>query len=250
MSQIWTDAYLAALDEQANDEIIAQLDCIFDRFALNIIKGQSVYTLPDSFRRIIRITWKGKKVEPITFEEMTLLHQASSILNEIDKVEAPMGGQAYFYCLHPTNSKSIRFYPTPGENISDAILGNSSGDASNNDTTIYGAAVNFNVVVSCYRNVDQSIDKYSLPSYIVRRTKKAWVLYKAYAKEGPGQDLKASKYFYDKFNYLMARVKEINSATWISVKYRLQGGFQELDGQYQRTPHKPILPANFEDVRY
>lgn len=233
---IWSDSYIDQLDHDADDDIIGKVDCIFDRFQLAVTAGESTYTLPDYCRKIIRVTYKGRGLDSISFSEMQLLHMASFGNTKSPVEEAPQG-DPYFYCLNPSNAKDIRFYPTPPATIN---LGSPD---------VWGADIGNCVIISCWRTVDRTNSAYQLPSYINNRTKKAYVLSKAYAKEGRGQDLNASQYFGEKYAYLIENFKKINAGVYVSKKYRLSGGFVETFA-YGHRPPKPILPPNYENVRY
>lgn len=279
MPQIWTDEYIFRLHNDADDEITRQLDLIFMRFPLEIFRGQSVYRLPDWVRRIENFTWKGKKVLPISYEEMQLLHQASSIISETVKVEAPRSDMPYFYCLYPTGVKTIRLYPTPDaylypppkleanlncwcDSVTLDVDGSPFGETVSSAPPFYltedlnamdGPQGEDFAILSVWRTPTDSLGNidYQLPLWIGRRVKKSFVLAKAYSKEGPGQDLTAAKYYTTKFDAMIGRLKKIFEGVFVSKKYRLSGGWSEVEANMiGRRPPKPTLPANFENIRY
>jgi hypothetical protein len=81
----------------------------------------------------------------------------------------------------------------------------------------------------------------------MRRTVKAYVLWKAFAAEGKGQDLQASAYYQSKYNFLIGVFRTINAGCFVSKHYSL--GDSLLDPQNYRYP-KPMLGPNFERVIY
>src|SRR5580765_4403458 len=105
MPQIWTESYIWQLHNDADDEICNRLDLIYVRFPLHIIANQAIYTLPDWVRRVDAVYWKGKKVDPISYESMILFQNSTS------------STESYYYCLWPTGIKDIRLHPAPNLDI-------------------------------------------------------------------------------------------------------------------------------------
>jgi hypothetical protein len=72
------------------------------------------------------------------------------------------------------------------------------------------------------------------------------VLWKAFAKEGKGQDLTASAYYEKKYNFLISQFTSINESVFLAKRYQLASDI-ELSARGAR-PAKPSLPPNFERV--
>lgn len=229
MSPLWDNAYLNTLLDEAESYIITNVPCIFDRVSIPITSGQSVYTLPSYVNGIIRVTWKGKKLFPLTFQEFCELNPASAVVTETTKLESPSSLPLY-YIKHPTNYYDVRFYPTPSENLAQVT------------TDLFGAGVANGLIISCYRDIDTSQDYTHLPLILVRRIKKAYLLSRAFAKEGKGQNLQASQYYTKKLDLLIGAMKVINSNVFLGKKQVLNGAFNE--GQF-RMPGRPVLPSNY-----
>jgi hypothetical protein len=229
MPQIWNETYLNRLLDDAEDYITSTINCIFDRISIGIISGTSVYTLPSYVKGIIRITWKGKKIYPLTFPEFCALNPSNAVVDGTSKIEAALSTPK-FYVKHPTNFYDIRFWPTPAGNISAGT------------TNLFGAAISSCVIISCYRT--QSTDQAYLyiPLYLKRRIKKAYLLSRAFAKEGKGQDLQASVYYTKKLEYLMEALKDINSNVFLGKTHLLNDTFNS--GRCG-TPGRPILPPDY-----
>jgi hypothetical protein len=103
--------------------------------------------------------------------------------------------------------------------------------------------------VACWRNIDSTFtDPTSLlPNYIDRRTRKAYVLWKAFASEGKGQNARASKYYEQLYNFLIEQFIKINQGAYVGKRYAIEDGLLTIDGfRYPR----PILPSQFERVIY
>jgi len=222
---VWTDSYLNQLLIEGEEEIVNRVDCIFHRFTLDITQGDSTYVLPSFVRRITRITWKGVKVEPISFSELRELSPTTLVPG----FEATEGTPKY-YSPHGGSYNEIRFYPTPGESI------------AADDEDIDGEEIPNQVIVSCYRTPDITDSLLRVPTYIGRRTTKAYALMKAFLKEGKGQDIEASNYYRAKFEYLIAQFKLVNSNIFLSKRYQLTGSIE--------SPRlaRPVLPDNYERV--
>lgn len=229
MPLIWDESYLNTLLDDAESYLTSAVDCIFDRISLAVTLGQSVYTLDACITRILRVTWKGKKLTPLSFDQFCILNPASAVVNESTKIESP-NSIPQFYVRHPSNYRDIRFWPTPNETI--------SAGTSN----LFGSAINTCVIISCYRTESTSQPYLQLPSYLIRRIKKAYVLWKAFAKEGKGQDLQASIYFKKKLDILIGFLKQINSNVYLGKQRVLADALYE--GRFA-TPGRPILPPDY-----
>lgn len=232
---IWTDEYLELLEQDAEQDINQSVACLYHRFCISTTAGVSVTTLPNKVRSIERITWRGKKVWPMNWEDLqsmtphTIFVGPGSPSNIETSQSRPM-----WYALHPTNIHDIRFYPTPNESF------DGTGDPYSPDT---GPTC----IISCFRNIDTSDPTASLPSYVDRRTRKAYILWKAFEKEGAGQNLKASQYYMKRYQFLVDRFVKINEGVFISKRYSLDNGALEIDDY--KYP-KPTLPPNFERTIY
>lgn len=225
---IWSTDYLAQLDIDAGNQISTDLNCIYNRKCFAVQTGKSVYTLPEKLRSLLRITWRGYKLEPINWEDFTLLSPTSVYLDNTNKIEVS-NSRPYYYTIHPTNLFDIRFFPTPNETFT-AI-----GDAFSPDRGP-------KCIISYYQLIDTSAAITSLPAYINRRTRKAYVLWQAFIAEGPGQNLRAGEYYRAKYQYLISRFRAINSGCYISKKYVLGDAISTLENY--RYP-RPVLPSNF-----
>lgn len=216
---IWSDSYLNSLLEEAESAILDAVDCIYIRYALPTVAGKSTYSLPANFRSLIRITWKGLPLTGISFREAAITFPSSAIINETTKSEYSQG-EPKFYCFHPTYSKTITLFPTPNETLSG--IGN-----------IYGSDISSQCVISYWGTGD-------LPDYIARRTKKAYAMWRAFSREGKGQDRVAAQYFKQKYDFLLEMFKKINAGIYLSRETN------SIPGRVS----SPVLPSNFEQVHW
>lgn len=230
---IWTTNYLEQLAGDAEQQINQEGNFIYKRFCMATVAAQSLYTLPSFVRGVIRITWRGRKLDPVTWEELQQLTPATAA----PYTDNQLRGRPLYYAMHPTNPYDIRFMPTPNESF------DGSGDPFSPVTD--GSTC----IVSCWRNIDSTFTDPTalLPNYIDRRTRKAYVAWKAFESEGRGQDLQASMYYSQKFSFLIEQFKLINTGCYISKRYSLGDGRIEIDNfRYPR----PMLPARFENERF
>jgi hypothetical protein len=234
MPSIWSDTYLNQLLDDAAHAVTSSVPCLSHRFYLATTSGLSVYTLPAKVNGIKRITWRGIELWPMSWQEMEQINPGLAYVNTGTRMEGTSSRPQY-YALHPTNILDIRFYPTPSESFS----------ATGGDP--YSPQVNEErCTISCWRNIDTSDPTASLPTYIDRRTRKAYVLWRAFGKEGKGQNSRASLYYKQKYQYLINSFGLINAGCFTSTRYTLG---DELPAS-NRKPAKPTLGPNFERVRF
>ncbi len=85
----------------------------------------------------------------------------------------------------------------------------------------------------------------TLPPYIDRRTRKAWILWKAFSAEGKGQNSAAASYYMAKYQFLISQFRAINEGCFVSKKYAIDDGTLSINNfRYPR----PLMPPNFERV--
>lgn len=234
MSTIWSDAILNQYASDSLQQINTDVPCIFHKFYFASVVGQSVYTLPDKVVSVKRVTWRGRELYNLSWEELQIITPATVVVTGSGDTIEGVIGRPMWYALHPTNIRDIRLYPSPDE----AFL--TTGDPYSQEPN------EARFCISCMATIDNSDVLRSLPEYIQRRTVKAYVLWKCFEKEGPGQDLKASALYQSKYRFLIQRFKEINNGCFVSKKYSLE---DTLSIDYRKYP-RPILGPRFERVVY
>lgn len=236
MGTIWSEFFLNQLAEDAEQQINQDVQCIFEKCYLPTTKGISQYTLPSFVRGLRRITWLAKMLDPVSWEEMTQLTPATVVIGNPENLqysEETVVSRPLYYAMNPTAPYTIRLFPTP-----DLTL----GIGTNAYITIPNEQY---CVISYWRSTEGVGLTTSLPKYIDRRSRKAYILWKAYEAEGPGQNLKASEYYGKKYAFLMERFRLINSGCFVGKKYQLGDGMLEINNfRYPR----PTLNPRFERV--
>lgn len=207
----WSDAYLNQLSNDGEIDVSSRTNCpIFYRFSLAVTSGTATYELDSFIKRIQAITWKAKKLTPVQGEE----------LREIDYKYRDISGEPRYYTRSET-LHFIRFYPVPNETI------------AADDTNIMGSDIANRVIISCYRDPDLTRSTFHLPDYVARRTVKAYCLWKAFMKEGMGQNIIAADYYQKKYLMLVQAFRDIKSRYF----------------EYKRDQLKPIVPFATQQPR-
>lgn len=237
---IWDDNYLNQLNSNAGQQINQDLPCIWQRFTFAIQAGLSVYRLPSFVRSILGIQIRGRELDKANWDDLTVLTPATVFVgsNAPNENIETTSGKPLWYALHPTNIYDIRFFPTPDETF--------TSDPSDDP---YSPDNGPKCIITCLRAIDDTgVDKTALlPNYIDRRTRKAYVLWKAFRSEGKGQNLKASEYYRKKYDYLIKSFTRINNQPFIGKKYNIEDGNLQIDAfRYPR----PTLNPNFERTVY
>ena len=228
MPIIWSDSYLNDLLNEAEKYVSTKENIYWTREALSIIANKSTYSLPVYIRKITKVMWKGERLDPLNFDEANAVAWNSSVISDSIRNEYS-SSVPRFYTLHPTNITVIRLIPTPNETITPT-----------GSEDLYGADIADHCIVSFYRTSDLS--EFVLPSYLSRRFKKAYALYRAFLKEGKGQNLVASKYYKQKYQLLFSYFSKINSGAYVSQRPALQpSGMKQMFGY----PPAPQLPWNY-----
>ena len=230
MPIIWQDAYLVQLLAEAEKRIASDIDLHFTKYALSITSGTSTYSLNSNIKKVMYITWKGKKLEPLSFDETNSLAFNTAVVSSGVREEYSIGTPRY-YSIHPTNLSVIRLIPTPNETITP------TGSEDLWDATV----IDDHCIVSCYRYSDPDSTEFSLPDFLGRRYKKHYALYRAFLKEGKGQNLIASAYHRKKFLTQLETLKLINANTYVSKR----SGLQPVNLRNQGYIAPPQLPSNY-----
>jgi len=238
--RIWTEAQLNQWETDAYPQIAVEVNCIWARECLPTQAGVSVLHLPVYVRSLERVVWRSRSLTPQSWDEFGLLTPATTFLSDGNQLNVETSvSRPLFYALHPTNPYDIRLYPSPNESFTAA------GEPNPYAPQPYSPSC----IIEYFREPDPTNTNpiLSIPPYIMRRTVKAYVLWKAFAAEGKGQDLQASAYYQSEYNFLIGVFRTINAGCFVSKHYSL--GDSLLDPQNYRYP-KPMLGPNFERVIY
>jgi hypothetical protein len=234
---LWENDYLARISLKAEIEISRATTCIIDRIAIPVIVGESEFKLPDYVYNVRKVYWKGYRLEPIA--TLSLSETGLEIDGIVYGGYGAAGGQPREYFYNGFGDNKIKLNPAANE-----VLGGGWTDG------LWSYRIPTTVIVEFYRFAD-GID-WVIPPYLRRRTIKAYVCWKAFQKEGDGQNNKAAEYWKAKYYRLLARAKLIIDATKRAiVPIRPEHFYTE-----RREVPRPVLPPNwrvetvYEDESY
>lgn len=225
---LWSDDLLLQLIGQAEVDYYNYINLYWIRFAIAITSGVGTYDLsvvvPSDFlvKHITRITYRGFKVDVISQKELTLM---SPIYR--DQQTRPRWATWQF-----DGFNILRLYPKPAEDL--PIL--SIGTEIFNDINLLNECV-----ISAYLFPTETNAQFTTPDYYVRRLTKYFVLWKAYAIEGPGQNTDIAKYFYGKYRKQIEMVLVANAKTYNNKERQ----YSDVAIQRPWKKHRPSLPPTF-----
>lgn len=163
----------------AEQEFTTNYKCIIDRVALPIVSGTSLYTLDDNIIDIRRITYRGHKVWPFSHRELRENFDGSAA-----------SGTPLNYIYNNVGQMTLKLFPTPTETL-----------PSSQVNLFTPTVIRAQCIVEFYTVADGI--GYKIPDYIRRRLLKAYVLRQAFLAEGKGQNIKSSKYWSKKWDFLL-----------------------------------------------
>jgi len=233
MKTLWTDQYLSDLATDAEIHISHELPCIYVRFPLNVVQGTSIYDfssttdtpVAQNITGVIRITYQGHTVHPVFPLQMR------NLVVPFGPGDDTLLGRPFIFLRHGYGLNAIKFYPSPETTI--------SYDNSNLNTQ---DGIRANVVVSAWRIADPTGETYRIPSYIRELLVRYFVLSKAYAKEGKGQNLNAAAYYEVKYKSTLSRFKLIVNQLFTT---RTKFSTPMAQNRFGLKPPRPVLPPNF-----
>jgi len=167
---------------------------------LDIVSGTPTYSLPVDVLSIRRVTWKGKKIDPLIAREWRYI-------NDITSTSEPQ-----WYVFNQVGRNTIRLYPIPNETI------------IANQTSLFSTNIATQCIVEYYQLTDSAI--VLLPAYIRRRLIKYYVMHVCFAQEGKGQNLKSSARMKKRFDFYMNWFRKMHADHYIVNRYRLSGDKQ------------------------
>lgn len=238
---IWSESFIESLAAEAIGQIAIDVNCIWARECVATTSGISVIRLPNYVRTLRRVTWRGWTLDPVSWDGLIALTPATVFVNTNSpnsNTDNTVLGRPLNYAMHPTDPYDIRLFPTPNESFT------TSGEPDPYTPTANSPSC----IIDYWRKPDSTNSNpvISLPPYILRRTQKAFVLWHAFAAEGKGQNLRASTYYKQRYEFLINRFRLINEGCFVGKRYALDDGSLSTDGYFWP---KPTLPPNFERVR-
>lgn len=218
----FTDQQLSKWAQEYEREVCAKNDLIADRFSLEIKSGQYEYELPNYVTSIRAVFWLGKEIHPKGFRAGIMTGDVP--LN-------PSGSIPYEYIISGKGLRVLQLKPTPMQDIPEYV-----GDLWSVAADRAGCIIEF------YRTPSLTDSELQLPSWLRRYLLKDYVCNKAFASEGPDQDLRAAMYYQNKMGIneqYVGKIKENMNQAVINILAA------EHKFNRRQRPHRPILPTSF-----
>jgi hypothetical protein len=201
---------------QGGEQIFCrEFPCIQVRQSLSITASTHTYTLADDIIDIRRISYLGKKLDPLPHRMFREAFQNGS-----------QTGKPFWYVFTNIGQNQVRFFPTPNATIA---------AASDN---LYGSSIDDAVIVDYFAAPDFSTKV--VPVYFRRRLLKAATLESCFAVEGEGQNIKNSKYFKGRFTFL----KNLYGGLLQDLHNRPRKLVLGASSGSQFFPGQPLLPMS------
>lgn len=165
------------LSNEGEQAFAAAYPCILKRIAPAVTAGTALITLPDDVLSIRRLTWLGRKLDPLPQRNLRDVFQNAS-----------QQGTPFWYVYNNIGQNLVQLFPSPSVSLG-AVT-----------TNLYGSAIATSFIVEYFQAPDSSTAV--IPEYFRRRLLKSYVLRGSFNIEGQGQNLKASKYFKQRWDML------------------------------------------------
>ncbi len=194
---IWSNATITRFTEDSEVYIAKELKCIIARYSIPVVQGTPIYILPDDVLSLRRVTWLGKKVDPIPAR---YFHD----INTINSQSEPL-----FYIFNQQGQNSIRFHPVPHLTVPQLTTG------------LFGINIGTAAIVEYYQIPNGYTS--TIPAYIRKRLIKYYVMEHCFQQEGPGQNLKAALKMKSRFDMYLKIFKKIYTSHFLIQTQELEG---------------------------
>ena len=199
---------------QGEVDVSNECNFLLDRYEIPVVSGTGVYQIPDYVRSITRVTCQGKKLTPLPKRDLNDAFQS-----------ATQQGRPFWYVFNNTGQNKIQLFPQP------------------NLTTPTGSDpwctdIPTATIVEFFRISDNN--QFILPDYSRNYLLKKYCGSMLFLIEGPGQNLKMSKYFKNQW--------ELWKAEFIALTEELHSAPRKLyisdvvSGNW--FPGSPVLPID------
>lgn len=219
MGTQFTDNQISTWAQTYEKEVCSKFDFIVDRVSIAVTAFVNEYEIPNFVTNVRSVLWLGKELHAKGF-------RASVITGDTPFQTA--GSVPFEYVFSGKGQRVLKFYPSPNLTIGVYV-----GDIWTPD------ADQTSVIIEFYRT-PASPDKV-LPDWLRQYLLKDYVCWKAFASEGPQQDLRGAAYYnariQDATQYL-GSIKENMHKSQMNVLFK-----DKMLGR--RKPGRPVLPPNF-----
>jgi len=229
---IWTNDQLVRWMKDAEEALIVKEYLRWERFSLTITSGTATYTLPSRLLNITSVLWKGKPLTPLIGMEPHA--QFENFRTEQNKPK--------HYTVSNDGIQTLRLIKIPNESIAEITTG------------LFGANVQNGFLVSGFTTPDRDVDHFQIPDYCTRPLVKAYVLWRAFSKEGDGQNLQLGQYWQGQFEFYKLKVSRMKHK-YYSTKQHLDLEMLSFAGRrHARLPgdftiSKPVFPLSAGEIQ-
>ena len=208
---------IARFETNAEQQFATERPCIIDRLALDITSGVGQYTIPNYVVNIRRVTYRGWKVYPLPHRDLRQSYLSGT-----------QQGRPFWYIFNNVGQFKLQLFPVPSEDLI-AVT-----------TDLYGANIPNQFIIEFFRLPD--VAPFQIPDYFRRRLLKCYIAKRCFEIEGKGMNVKAAKYWSNKFEYL----KEVYGSLMddLNNKPRNLVASDSAQRPYGYTPPPPMLPIN------
>lgn len=197
---------------QGESEISTEKSFLVDRYSIPIVAGTSTYTIPDYAFSIRRITYLGWLLDPLP----------ANLYREAFQSQ-PSQAQPFWYIFNNIGLSKVQLFPIPGANLAAGV-------------NLWSTDIPTSCIVEFWRAADGAT--WVLPTWAKRRLLKAYVAFRAYSKDGIGNNMKLAQYYEQKWKLnKMQFASVLDYLHSISRKLVLSEGFRSL-----AFPGQPVLP--------
>ncbi len=215
-SDLFASDVITRFSQQGEQDFAEECPCIHKRISLNVTAYSHTYNLPDDVLSLRRVTWKGKKLDPLPHRGFREVFQS-----------ATQAGDPFWYIFNNIGLNQIRLFPTPSSSLAPPT------------SSLYAeVAINAGVIVDYFQAPD--FVNAVIPLYVRRRLLKAYALYGCFNIEGEGQNLKNAQYHLKKYQFLRGKYKQLINDLHNKPRKLVVSGIQASN----YFPGSPILPVS------
>lgn len=218
MATPFDSSTITRFQNNAEDDFATSKPCIKSRASIALVAGTAVYNLPDYCISIARVTYLGWQVYPLPHRELRLSY-----------VSGNQQSRPYWYIFNNIGLSQIRLFPVPSLSVPQVV-----GDLWQPTQIIQGLVIEF------YRMPNYTTE--IIPPFYRSKILGNYQLYRSYAMEGQYQDMKGSKYHYNKWLKHKAQATDLLDDLHNKPRNLIASGVSQRP--YGFLPPPPLLPVS------
>lgn len=199
-----TNADIERFIDDGENDFSTEKHFLVSRYSPAIVVGTANYVIPDYFLSIRRVTYLGQKLDPLTRRNQNEVFQAATQV-----------GKPFWYVFNNIGALTVKLFPTPESNLA-------SG------TNLWSTDIPTCCIFEGYRASDAST--FVIPAWKRRQLLKPYVNKRVAQVDGPTMDLKAVKYFEQR---------------WMQAKGQFSQSLDTLYGGARKLVISEIVSSNY-----